>query len=211
MAKSESTQPEKEREDRAEEETDGTEQTLFQKRDTLYDDCENFIAALVEDLGKPWYSLINDAERISDKIAHSLDSEKLKIQEADLNRLKAEVQSAKEELRGDEGYEYKAFQGLLLDNETRRAEIRERKKDMMNLRLDQRMDMLYDECEEFIEELVADIGKPWYHSAKSQAEILSEKIVHAQGLKALDMHTKAFRRAKEKVKRIKEREEREGY
>ncbi len=82
---------------------------------------------------------------------------------------------------------------------------------MMNLRLDQRIGMLYDECEAFIEELVADIGKPWYHSAKSHAEILSEKIVHAHGLKALDMHTKALMRAKEKVKRIKEKEAREYY
>jgi len=118
MTKSESPVPGKEHEDKSKEETDETEQPLFQKRDTLYDDCENFIESLLEDWGKPWYSLINDAERISEKIAHSRDSEKLKIQEANLNRLKAKVQSAKVEVRGDEDYEYKAFKGLLRDNET---------------------------------------------------------------------------------------------
>lgn len=211
MTKNESPVPGKEQNDKAEEEPDEKEQPLFQKRDTLYDDCENFIESLLEDWEKPWYSVLNDAERISEKIAHTLDSEKLEIYEADLKRLKAEVQKTKGEVRGDYNYEEKIFSGLLWDSKTRRAEIQERKRDMADLRLDQRIDMLYDECEAFIEELIADVGKPWYYSAKNHAEILSEKIVHALDLKTLDAHAKELRKAKEKVKRIKEREEREGY
>ncbi len=70
--------------------------------------------------------------------------------------------------------------------------------------------MLYEECEDFIDELIEDTGKPWY-SAIDDAERLSEKIAHAVDMKKLKVYGKELRRAKEKVKRIKEKAEREGF
>jgi len=62
----------------------------------LYEECEYFIDELIEDTGKPWYSAIDDAERLSEKIAHALDIEKLAIYETELKRVKAEVEEIKE-------------------------------------------------------------------------------------------------------------------
>lgn len=87
MAKSESTVPEKEHEESLQ---------FHQTRDTLYEECEYFIDEFIEDTGKPWYSAIDDAERLSEKIAHTLDIEKLAIYETELKRVKAEVEEIKE-------------------------------------------------------------------------------------------------------------------
>ncbi|MHC1611411.1 MAG: hypothetical protein ACXQTW_07470 [Candidatus Methanospirareceae archaeon] len=60
---------------------------------------------------------------------------------------------------------------------------------------------LYDECEEFIEELLNDAGKPWYYSAKRDAERIFDKIPHALGIKELERYEFELEELKEKVKR----------
>jgi len=81
--------------------------------------------------------------------------------------------------------------------------------DKESLQFHQKRDMLYEECEDFIETLIEDMGKPWYYSEKGHAERISEKIAHALDMKRLKVYEKELRRAKERVKRIKEKAERE--
>ena len=202
MAKSESAVSEKEHEESLQ---------FHQKRDMLYDECEYFIDELIADTGKPWGSALDDAERISEKVAHALDIEKLAIYETELKRVKAEVEEIKELVKEDPEYAYRVFSDWLRDRGDIREDIIERRRDRMELRFNQRLDMLYAECEDFIEELIEDMGKPWYYSAKGRAERISEKIAHALDMKKLKVYEKELRSAKEKVKRIKEKAEREGF
>lgn len=176
----------------------------------LYEECTDFIEELIDDTGKPWDSAINDAVRISERITHALDIEKLEICETDLKRVKAEAQGIKEKVEGDSEYSYSVFLDWLHDTENIQNEITERKRDMKNLRFNQRLDMLFEECEDFVEVLIDDMGKPWYYSAKMHAERISDKIVHALDMKKLKVYEKELRRVKEKVRRIKEKAEREG-
>ena len=136
------------------------------ERDALYDECEEFIEELLNDVGKPWYPIKSRVEWILEQIPHASDIKKLEEYDRALKEARAEVERIKDETAED-GFEYayRIFLRWLKDMEGS-SESRERKIDNEMLQFYRRLDELYDECELFMEELTDDIGKPWYYSAK---------------------------------------------
>jgi len=181
---------------------------FYEELGMLRKECEAFIEELIEEKGGPWNSLAKqNAKRIRDRLAYTLsnrDTNELGMYEQELKRLKAGTSIIKEKAVR-EGVEsaYEAFLAW-----RRREEIIERNRDRASIAFYRRQDVLHKECMEFIEELIEDMGKTWYYSAKRHAERLSEKITYALDMKKLKVYELELRRAKERVKRIKEKAER---
>ena len=55
---------------------------------------------------------------------------------------------------------------------------------------------LYEECEDFIEQLLEDKGKPWYTFVKRDAERISEKIAHVRDIKDLERYEQDLKHLK---------------
>jgi|GEM_PF-3119027 len=200
-----------EREEILKRKEDWTSLIFYEELGMLRKECEAFVEELIEDRGKPWYSFAKqNAERIRNWLAYTLanqDTEELEIYELELRRLKATISiiKEKEEREGVESA-YEAFLAW-----QRKEEIIERDRDVASLRFYRKQDMLHKDSMEFVEELIEDMGKPWYYSAKSSAERMCEKIAHALDMKKLKVYEKELRRAKERVKRIKEKARLEGF
>ena len=177
---------------------------FYEELGRLHKEYESLTETIAHDRGKPWYSLAKMiADRIHNGLNHSRpnrDLDELAVYEQELNRLKAELIKIRNK-ESDEVYQaFLEWQG--------REEILERDRDRAKLILYKKQEELYKDCMELVEQLIEDMEQPWYHSVRSRADRICEKIAYAWNIKKLKEHEIELKRLKEKIKRLRERSKR---
>jgi len=180
------------------------------ERDALYDECEEFIEELLNDVGKPWYPIKSRVEWILEQIPHASDIKKLEEYDRALKEARAEVERIKDETAED-GFEY-AYRSILqwLRDKERTKDAEEEEKVDEKVQFYRVLDSLYKECESFIEELMRDEGQPWY-PVKDRVEWLLERIPHALEIKKLEEYELELKEARAEVERIKDETAEDGF